>query len=489
MDVLFYIGYVALACSLVLYYKKSSPFAFGALILSVLAFGIYSIQVYDFLLPWDERFHALVAKNTAVDFLKPTLYKEDLLNMHTSAWYNTHIWLHKQPWFTWQMALSIHFFGSDLWAMRLPSLLMLLLIVTSIYFGTKKISAPLAFPLALMAALQPVFYNLISGRQGMEHNDIAFVAWVTFSFWGVIEMLKSTEKWPGMLMLVIGTTAAILTKWLAGGLVFATWFFYLLLTPGKKRKDWLYMLLGILLVTVLVSPWYLYTFSTFPDTAKAEWAYNGKHLFEVVEDHAGSWKYHFEVWGKMLSPIAFFFLIAVAIHFIFQRKNMLSWCLMASVFIVFGVFSLAKTKLEAYTFLAIGPAIFSMGSVFSKAIQTNFIFKRFMDLIMLCSIVFFVLRIGFDQDNPYFLQLKKEKVYYTSIAKKLPEKAVLFNVPEFKHIEIMYYADCIAYDLMPSQEQIDLVKTKGYTPVFVDNGREDIPSGISETYMLVTHPD
>ena len=77
----------------------------------------------DFLHKWDERYHALVAKNLINEPLKPTLYKVALLDYDYKNWYNNHIWLHKQPLPLWLIATSYKLFGISEFVTRLPSLI------------------------------------------------------------------------------------------------------------------------------------------------------------------------------------------------------------------------------------------------------------------------------------------------------------------------------------------------------------------------------
>ena len=45
------------------------------------------------------------------DPFKPMLIKNPLFPYHYGDWWNCHIWVHKQPLFLWQMALSMKIFG------------------------------------------------------------------------------------------------------------------------------------------------------------------------------------------------------------------------------------------------------------------------------------------------------------------------------------------------------------------------------------------
>ena len=67
----------------------------------------YGALLDDFLNVWDERYHALVAKNMIDHPFTPMLYADPVLDQEYSGWFKGHVWLHKQPLFMWQMALSM----------------------------------------------------------------------------------------------------------------------------------------------------------------------------------------------------------------------------------------------------------------------------------------------------------------------------------------------------------------------------------------------
>ena len=60
---------------------------------------LFSSLLDPFLNLWDERFHALVAKNLMNHPLMPTLYDDPVVSMAYDRWDRATIWLHKQPLF------------------------------------------------------------------------------------------------------------------------------------------------------------------------------------------------------------------------------------------------------------------------------------------------------------------------------------------------------------------------------------------------------
>ena len=113
-------------------YYKMDKYRLAALMLVLISLlcGLY-ITATPNLEPWDERYHALVAKNLMDHPLLPTLYDNPVLSYDYKQWAGNHIWVHKQPATLWGIALSMKVFGANVFAVRLPSVLMM---ASCVYF-------------------------------------------------------------------------------------------------------------------------------------------------------------------------------------------------------------------------------------------------------------------------------------------------------------------------------------------------------------------
>ena len=109
-------GFLALIIAFWFFNKSRFTFSISSLVLSGLFFRIYS-ALDPFLHAWDERYHALVAKNLLKHPLVPTLYDLPLLDQDL-LWVGSHIWLHKQPLALWLISGSISIFGNTDFAIR-----------------------------------------------------------------------------------------------------------------------------------------------------------------------------------------------------------------------------------------------------------------------------------------------------------------------------------------------------------------------------------
>ncbi|MEN0007062.1 MAG: glycosyltransferase family 39 protein, partial [Bacteroidota bacterium] len=108
------------------------------LLLSLLLLLGLSLRLFTsadaYLHEWDERYHALVAKNMLKEPLQPMLYANPVLPYDYKDWSSNHIWLHKQPLSLWLITGSFAVFGVHEWSLRLPSILLSTLSIVFTYW-------------------------------------------------------------------------------------------------------------------------------------------------------------------------------------------------------------------------------------------------------------------------------------------------------------------------------------------------------------------
>ena len=315
---------------------KKPVFLFSLLLTAV---GLYAISLPEILFGWDERFHALVALNLTHDIFPPTLYPEKVVDHYDyDPWYRTHIWLHKPPLFTYQIALFFKLFGSSLFVLRLHSLVMWLVMYFALYGGARNsgLKEHSSAWLSAIFCLSPMLLSLMNGSLGMDHNDITFVSYISVSFYFLAKYFKKPNP---KIAAAIGLFAglAVLTKWLAGSLVFLP--FALMLPQIGKKKKLLHFILALAICILVVAPWHLLVYVRFPHLYLAEMKYNSRHFGEVLEGHDYSALFHISKWYWQLKP-AFFLLVTglLAAALPIKRSDWKAISLLISVCFVFIFF-------------------------------------------------------------------------------------------------------------------------------------------------------
>ena len=121
--------------------------------------------------------------------------------MDYNKWDRYIIWLHKQPLFLWQIALSFKIFGVSEFTLRLPSVLLGTVFVLITYrSGKLLIDHNVGYVAGLLLITTIYILELVAGRQQLDHNDIAFLVYVSLSIWSFIEYYYSKNKALGGLL-------------------------------------------------------------------------------------------------------------------------------------------------------------------------------------------------------------------------------------------------------------------------------------------------
>lgn len=429
---------------------------------------LYMANVDPFLHDWDEKYHALVAKNMMLHPFKPMLYTHQYFSTDLYNWTYNHIWLHKQPLFLWQMALSMKIFGVSELAVRLPSVVMGTLMIVLVYrisllTTSNKMAAIIS---AILICFNNYYLNLISGREGMDHNDIAFGFYVLLSFWALAEYLnKPTWKWVVMVGLFAG--CAILNKWLTGLIIFAPWGILSIkdLIDSKKIKSIFPITAAFLICCIVFAPWQLYILSAFPNIAKHEYTFNAKHIGEVIDGHGGDiWTYlnffpHYFGWHiNYLVPFGFILLVlSKSIHF--KYKILIG----IAPIIIFSFFSfVVQTKMQGYFFMIAPLCFVLMGLGFYKVVDVFGRFKKWIVLLLVPICIYFSLNRqqinNYTNDKNY----RQSKIHNTNLYKSLdallPENIkIVINSNPFEHVDIMFYSNRIeAYHLDISEKDFKI---------------------------------
>src|ERR1051325_961737 len=192
----FSIGLVLIAGSIILHVIKKEKLSVILLAAASFFLFLYATVLCPFLNLWDERFHALVAKNLMRHPLMPTLYDDPVVNMAYDRWDRFHIWVHKQPLFLWEIMISYKIFGVNEFALRLPSAISAALLVAAAYRSGKILRNHTAgYFTALLIATSFCIMELVDGRRGLDHNDLSFMCWISFSIWAWLEYRSSGKKW------------------------------------------------------------------------------------------------------------------------------------------------------------------------------------------------------------------------------------------------------------------------------------------------------
>ncbi len=448
--------------------KQKFQFALFLLVASGLILRLYCASDL-FLHTWDERYHALVAKNLIDHPLVPTLYDNPVLPYSIKNWGGNHIWVHKQPIPLWSMALSMAIFGINEIALRLPSLLISTLGIVVAYSIAKNLySRKVAFIAAFLFSIHGLIIELTAGRVATDHIDLFFLFFIELA---VLLAIKFARTKSHLLNLLCGVSIglAILSKWLPALIVLPVW--GLLVLQTKKftvAEIFKYGLLLCLAIVVIALPWQVYIHLQFPEETQWENHHNTLHITEVLDKQGGPFYYHFDkmrmLFGELIYlPMLWFLYKGIKRPFNYTRALLLIWILVPFLF-----FSFVATKMQGYTVFT-APAIFIVTAVFWVYLK-RYISKfryRWMVQLVLFLVLALPVRYSIERIKPFDHRDRNPEWARELKALNIDDpKTILFNT---RHpIEAMFYNNCVAYEHTPEPKVLERLKAMGYTIIILE---------------------
>lgn len=425
---------------------------------------------YGYLHPWDERYHAVVARHLLDHPFTPMLYPDPLHSLDVADWKQNGIWLHKPPAALWLIAGSVRLFGFTELAVRLPSLIAGALAPLLTYSIAKRLGqrSLVAWFAAMLHITNGFLLEVGSGQLRTDHVDALLAVAVELAIYFAIRHHDSGRK-IDLAACGVATGAAVLTKWLPGLLPLCV----LLVLPNSPalgaehstRQPWARTLCCALIATCVFLPWTLYTRHAFAVEAALESHYNWEHIWVAAEGHTGDPLYHLKrlpVYFGELAPVAIvFFAHSQLRHQTTAGRALLVWFCVPYLF-----FSLVATKMPAYVITA-APAIFIMIASCAETIWARSTWKHRAVALMLIAMP---LRIFVDRTK-LFRDASRTQPWSESLkalAAQLPDTppAVVYNLDH--PIEAMFYMRHQAYSGLPTQAELEKASARGMRVIIIE---------------------
>ena len=475
-----------------LYHSWRADYKSNLSIILLLAGALFlriSTSLDPFLHKWDERYHALVARNLSHDFLTPRLYPKALLAYDYQSWVDNFIWLHKPPLPLWTMALSIKYLGANELSVRLPSILLSTL---AVYFtwliGLWLFSARAGFIAAFFHAVNGLVIEMTGGRVATDHIDVFFLVFVELGvLCAVIHWKKSqeTEKYHLLLLLATGASVglALLCKWLPALIVLPVF----VLLHWRNKSKWLPA--GIILVTAvtMILPWQVYASMTFPKEYWYEMQYNSRHITESLGEKAYPWYFHFDMARIIWNELVYLPMLWLAYRITIKKEQ--SFLVLGTwIFLPYIFFSMAATKMPGYVLFTC-PAIFILEAVFIIHITGT---GRFRNLSLILCYLFFLLALRYcvERAKPFTssLEMKNTSMQVKNLANQFDnsnKNVVLFN--NTYTIETMFYTDLLSYERLPKEDEVEYLLQNHYRVILFDGER--VPGHLRSLKGVEVHPN
>ncbi len=468
--------------SLVFFFQKKEKEAFWLLLFAALVIRLMMIGLDPFLHHWDEHFHAAVAKNMMAEPFKPMMRTAAILPYKVEDWCCNHIWVHKQPLFLWQMALSLKLFGLNTIALRLPNALMGTFMVFALYrigqLWTGK--NEVAYLSALLFAAGYYNLELTAGGMSLDHNDMAMGCYVTASIWAFCAYWQQpSRRWAVWVGVFVG--CAILNKWLTGLLVFGGWGLVLVFDNEKRRQwaSWKDLGMALLVACLVFVPWQIYINIYFPAETAAAYKHNVQHILEDLS-HPGDALTHLlflkTAYGSwLLVALGVLGLLLGWANPSARRLSLPMTAMFAVVYLFFSV--VVATKMPGLTFpvAAIGFIWVGMGlhavldNVFGRLEKhgvTPYLLQG-AAFMLACG----VLALSFRPDrmadarrsnDPERVRKIHNTEIYKSLHKQVSPNEVVLNCKSFEDTDVRFWQPNNAYHWYPTEPQVDSLLRAGY---------------------------
>jgi 4-amino-4-deoxy-L-arabinose transferase len=266
------------------------------------------------------------------------------------------------------------------------------------------------------------------------------------------------------------TGMAVLCKWLSGLVVVPVWTAMCLPYVRQEPKRYIaYLFMVIVTIAVVVLPWQWYILTHYPAEAKWEYYYNTLHLYKGLKSHEGGIFYHADkirqIYGEAVYlPILWFTYVVI------KNKEVRSYWVLMWFWAVFLFFSIAATKMRAYTVIA-APAIFMMIARFAEVMweqaRTMNRGKVWLRIVVIAAIA---LPIRYAVERAKFLDSTDRNPEWVKELQALNsrhiEKGVLFNYDA--PIEAMFETGLTAYTDIPDKARIETLIAEGHTVLIND---------------------
>jgi len=472
-----YLGIGVILIVIVLYYyswKKYSESMFTLALFLIISAG-FLLRVYtslDFYLhPWDERYHALVAKNLILHPFLPTLYDTPILDYDYKVWISNNVWLHKPPFALWLISLSLKVFGLSEFAVRIPSIILSTFGIIVVYkLADELFIKRIAFIAAFLFSIHGLIIELTAGRVSTDHVDISFMFLILLSVYLSVLFAKYKKIRFNLLAgFVLGL--AVLTKLYAAFIVVPIWFAIVLNYRNFSFKEIALGIIGLIAISSLVFlPWIIYINIYFPDEVLWESHMSLLHFTKVVEERTGPLYFHFDNMRLLFGEGVYLAIIWLIYRFVKTKRNFNYMALLIWVFIPYLVFTLAVTKMQTYIMIA-APALFITTALFIDYLLSNIKSFKYKWVVIIAIIILIGLpiRYSIERIKPFtVMERNPEWAEETrNIAQQIDGKnAVLFGYD--RPIEAMFYGDGIVYSGIPDLILIKSIKEDGFN-VFVYN--------------------
>lgn len=423
---------------------------------------------------WDERYHALVAKNLMKHPLKPTLYENTVIQNDYKAWVGNNVWLHKPTVPLWFISASETLFGANEYAVRLPSLLISLLgVYLTFLIGCNLFDQRVGLLAAFLHSINGIVLEVAGGKLASDHVETFFDIFIEAAiFFCIISIIKKNRYHLTFLSGVfIGL--AIISKWFPAMVVFPVWLTGAIFSRKFTVKEIVSHMMVMVFGCVIVSlPWFIYMLHQFPQEARWEIYRSVVAYSESIEGWSADWWYYINYVEIIFGEIVYIPLI-YAIYRLFKDKK--EWALKMLSFwwvIPVVIFSFGVTKRHPYLLIST-PAYCVLTAWYWFYLKDTVVNKKYnwLKITVLVLLIALPIRLNIERMKPFNREDLNPQwaKQIRALNQQIKEKQVVIFNSEYP-IETMFYTNFTAYSGIPDSSFVKKFVLNGYTPYIYRDG-------------------
>lgn len=438
---------------------------FNIKLISILVFGLL-IRVYGILVlslgEWDERYHALVAKNLIKTPLHPYLIADKILPLDANDWTLCEIWLAKPPLAFWFMSLSMKVFGENEFGLRFPSLIFSTLSIYLTYLiGRKLYNESVGLWAAFFYAVNGLLYEINIGLLSGDHVDTLFHLLMQVAMHSMISQENKSSL--GANGLIVGALSglAFLTKWTMSFFIIAVCMLVFIYNKPQLKKTIVYAIGIFIGFTLISTPWLIWIFANFSDEANS--IFNGviAPVSNVIQGHSGYWYYYLNSIRININELIYLPLLFSA-FITFKKQDAKRVFLAIWIFLPLILLSSFETKREVYIMMSATPLFISM-SYFINFISRRFYKNR--KLVWFVKLIFILLAVRYSIERikpqrPRLVKPDYRKEMESLLSKNnYIDSLVIINDPNY--LDARFYYNLKAYPYL-DETKVAKIKQQGF---------------------------
>lgn len=433
-------------------------------LLMVFIFGLISrifISLFPNLHSWDERFHALSAKNISAPHYFPYLYKSHFINWNSKDWMLETVWIHKPPLLSYILKLSMLLLGNTAFAVRFPSLLISSFLIIVLYylafelFGNRFIAIISAFLLAVNGFI----IELSGGLLPTDHFDIFLMCFCTIAVYFLVRNINQ-RKLSNYILAAVFIALAFSVKLFTSFFVFYLLLFIDVFVSKLSLKE---------VVKNFSITCFVFLLIVVPTTYLTQLHSNGTFFtsfYQLLEhatkvyDQGGPWYFYLNKIRINYGEGIYVYLILSIFFLYYNRKEPKVVLLITWIAIPIVIFSMSETKMPGYILIT-APAFFILYGFISSWILQNYR-SKYAQWFIIITIFVMPLRYTIERLKPFtnYIQMYQDHKIYLSQLHALDSKSIVLN--DSRSIETMYFSNATSYHYQATGNEIDSLQRIGY---------------------------